>query len=254
MPSSMTLPLLLKKLNLRSMIDNWELLQQQGSEKGWSHGDYLAALCEQEIAERYQKRIERYRKESQLPPGKTLSTMDFSVISKRANEQINLLGKTFDWVDQCNNVLLFGPSGVGKTHMASAIGCGLIEQNVRGKFFNATKLVQHLQQARRQLQLEFELQRLDKFRFLIIDDLGYVRKDEQETQVLFELIAHRYETGSLIITSNRAFADWDQIFPDEMMTVAAVDRLIHHGKIISIDGDSYRRKEAEAAKQQEGGK
>lgn len=244
MPSTMALPIVLKQLNLRSMIQHWERLQNQGQEEGWQYGDYLAALCEQELADRYIRRIERYTKESLLPRGKTLSTFDFSEASSRVNEQVNLLGQTSDWVNASRNVLLFGPSGVGKTHMAAAIGYGLLEQQVRGRFFNATKLVQHLQLARQQLQLESELQRLDKYRFLVLDDLGYVRKDEQETHVLFELIAHRYETGSLIITSNRPFAEWDQVFPDEMMTVAAIDRLVHHATIIPIEGDSYRRKEA----------
>jgi DNA replication protein DnaC len=105
-------------------------------------------------------------------------------------------------------------------------------------------LVQSLQQAREQLQLEAALQKLDKYRVLILDDFGYVKKSDQETYVLFELIAHRYETGSLIITSNQPFSEWDNIFPDEMMTVAAIDRLVHHANLIEVRSDSYRRKAA----------
>ncbi len=107
-----------------------------------------------------------------------------------------------------------------------------------------TALVQELQLARQQLRLEDALEKLDKYRVIILDDFGYVKKTEQETHVLFELIAHRYETGSLIITSNQPFAEWDRIFPDQMMTVAAVDRLIHHATIIQVESDSYRRKQA----------
>jgi DNA replication protein DnaC len=133
---------------------------------------------------------------------------------------------------------------VGKTHLAAAIGHGLTEQSVRVRYFATTALVQQLQLARAQLHLEDALHKLDKYAVLILDDFGYVKKTEQETHVLFELIAHRYETGTLIITSNPPFAEWERIFPDQMMTVAAVDRLVHHASIIEVSSDSYRRKEA----------
>ena len=112
------------------------------------------------------------------------------------------------------------------------------------RHFTTTALVQQLQQARLQLQLENSLQKLDKYQVLILDDFGYVKKSDQETLVLFELIAHRYESGSLIITSNQSFSEWDSIFPDEMMTVAAIDRLVHHADLIEVRSESYRRKEA----------
>jgi len=115
---------------------------------------------------------------------------------------------------------------------------------VRVRHFATTALVQQMQLARAQLYLEDALHKLDKYAVLILDDFGYVKKSDQETQVLFELIAHRYETGSLIVTSNQPFAEWDRIFPDQMMTVAAVDRLVHHATIIEVSSDSYRRKEA----------
>jgi DNA replication protein DnaC len=120
---------------------------------------------------------------------------------------------------------LIGPSGVGKSHIAAAIASRLIEQNVRVKWFSAMALVQSLQQAKRDLDLMTALTRLDKYQVLVIDDIGYVRKTDAETQVLFEFIAHRYESGSLIITSNQPFSQWDHIFPDTMMTVAAIDRI-----------------------------
>ena len=132
----------------------------------------------------------------------------------------------------------------GPMHLAAAIGHGLTEQSVRVRYFATTALVQQLQLARKQLRLEDALHKLDRYAALILDDFGYVKKTEQETQVLFELIAHRYETGSLIVTSNQPFAEWDRIFPDQMMTVAAVDRLVHHATIIEVSSDSYRRKEA----------
>jgi DNA replication protein DnaC len=244
MPHTATLPLLLKQLRLTSMGRHWEGLLQQAEHKGWTAAQYLSALCEQELADRDSRRIARYTKESRLPAGKTLASFDFSQIPTLNAAQIEALAVTSDWTRQTRNILLIGASGVGKTHLAAAIGHGLVEQSVRVRYVTTTALVQELQQARTQLRLEDALQKLDKYRALILDDFGYVKKSEQETQVLFELIAHRYETGSLIITSNQPFSEWDRIFPDPMMTVAAVDRIIHHATIIKVTSDSYRRKEA----------
>jgi DNA replication protein DnaC len=149
-----------------------------------------------------------------------------------------------EWARRAENVLLIGPSGVGKSHIAAALAYQLIEQNVRVKWFSAVALVQSLQQAKRDLVLMTAMTRLDKYQVLVIDDIGYVKKNDAETQVLFEFIAHRYESGSLIITSNQPFSQWDHIFPDTMMTVAAIDRIIHHATIIEIQGESYRKKQS----------
>lgn len=114
---------------------------------------------------------------------------------------------------------------------------------MRCKLFPAIALVQLLQQAKRDLDLMAAMTRLDKYRVIVIDDIGYVKKTDAETQVLFEFIAHRYESGSLIITANQPFGSWDNIFPDSMMTVAAIDRLIHHATIIELEGESYRKRQ-----------
>ena len=245
MPHAATLPLLLKQLRLSSFSHHWETLLEQSRERGWDSAQYLSALCEQELSDRHSRRISRYAKESQLPAGKTVSSFDFSQVTELKAEQIEAFTNRIDWVHKARNLLLFGASGVGKTHLAAAIGHRAIEQGVRVRQYTTTALVQQLQQARTQLQLEDALQKLDKYRVLILDDFGYVKKSDAETYVLFELIAHRYETGSLIITSNQSFAQWDQIFPDEMMTVAAIDRLVHHADLIEVKADdSYRRKTA----------
>jgi DNA replication protein DnaC len=244
MPHTATLPLLLKQLRLTSFSRHWEALLEQATQRGWNGAQYLTALCEQELADRHSRRIGRYAKESQLPLGKTLSSFDFTQVPELKAEQIEIFTTGTDWVHQARNLLLFGASGVGKTHLAAAIGHGLTEQGIRVRHYTTTALVQSLQQAREQLQLEDALQKLDKYRVLILDDFGYVKKSDQETYVLFELIAHRYETGSLIITSNQPFSQWDNIFPDEMMTVAAIDRLVHHANLIEVRSDSYRRKAA----------
>jgi DNA replication protein DnaC len=244
MVQTATLPLMLKQLRLSSIARHWQGFLGKAERNGWDSAQYLSALCEQELADRYSRRIARYSKESHLPVGKSLASFDFAQVPGLAREQLEALAGSSDWTRQARNVLLFGPSGVGKTHLAAAIGHGLTTQSVRVRHFATTSLVQQLQLARTQLRLEDALQKLDKYAALILDDFGYVKKSEQETQVLFELIAHRYETGSLIITSNQPFAEWDRIFPDQMMTVAAVDRLVHHATIIEVSSDSYRRKEA----------
>lgn len=133
---------------------------------------------------------------------------------------------------------------MGKSHIAAAIGHAFIDQGMRCLFTPTTNLVQTLQLARKEYRLPDAMAKLDKYALLILDDIGYVKKDESETNVLFELIAHRYETGSLIITANQPFSEWDKIFPDSMMAVAAIDRLVHHATIINIQDESYRRKAA----------
>ena len=244
MACSATLPLMLRQLKLASMARHWQALLGQAERHGWDGARYLSALCEQELAERDSRRVARYAKESHLPTAKSLARFDFTQVPALARGQIEALAGGSDWTRQAHNILLFGPSGVGKTHLAAAIGHGLTEQGVRVRFTATTALVQQLQHERGQLRLEAALDKLDKYAVLILDDFGYVKKSEQETQVLFELIAHRYERTSLIITSNQPFAEWDRIFPDPMMTVAAVDRLVHHATIVEVSSDSYRRKQA----------
>lgn len=150
------------------------------------------------------------------------------------------------WIERAGNCLIFGPSGVGKTHLAAGLTRRVVELGKRAKFFAAHALVQELQQAKLQLELPGLLKKLDRFDLLVLDDLGYVKKSEAETSVLFELIAHRYERKSLLITANQPFSQWDSIFADSMMTVAAVDRLVHHGVILEIKTHSYRRHAAKA--------
>ena len=148
------------------------------------------------------------------------------------------------WLKQARNCLIFGPSGVGKTHLAAAVAYASIDLGARAKFVSATALVQQLQHAKLQLQLPTLLKKLDRYDLLVIDDLGYVKKSEAETSVLFELIAHRYERKSLLVTANQPFSQWHHIFADDMMTVAAVDRLVHHALIVEIKADSYRKQAA----------
>ena len=148
------------------------------------------------------------------------------------------------WIEKGANLLLIGGPGGGRTHLASAIGLALVENGWRVMFARTSDLVQRLQVARRELALEAAINRLDRFHLLILDDLAYVSKDQAETSVLFELISARYERRSILITANQPFGAWGKVFPDPAMTLAAVDRLVHHATIFEINVDSYRRRTA----------
>lgn len=240
---SESLPLQLKELRLPAFNRHYATLADQAIDQGWLPAQYLTTLCEREIAERYQQRVRRWTHEAQLPTGKTFSTLNTAALVRTVQGPLRRLHEDVEWAHRGANVLLIGPSGVGKTHIAAALGHELIEKGVRVKFLPATALVQQLQKAKHDLDLMGEMTRLDKYRVLIIDDIGYVKKTDAETHVLFEFIAHRYESASLVITCNQPFSQWDQIFPDNIMTVAAVDRLIHHATILEINGESFRKKQ-----------
>lgn len=240
---SNSVSLLLKELRLPAFGRHYKSLWETAIEKSWSHTDYLAALCEYELSDRYQRRTHKWIREAKLSVSKTFSALENNGLSKANQASLAKLQQDTDWAHNADNILLIGPSGTGKTHIANALAHRLIEQGVRCKLFPAIALVQQLQQAKRDLDLMTAMTRLDKYRAIIIDDIGYVKKTDAETHVLFEFIAHRYESGSLIITANQPFSEWDQIFPDSMMAVAAIDRLIHHATIIELEGESYRKQQ-----------
>jgi DNA replication protein DnaC len=228
---SITLPFLLKELKLKSMLENWNNFSDLAIKNSWSHSEYLKKLCEEEISLKNQKRIGKYLKEAKLPINKSLSNFNFNDI-KIDKKQIEYLSSSDQWIKNKENILFFGPSGCGKTHLASAIANGHVEKGIRVKFFTSSGIIQHLEKAKIELNLQKELEKLDRYKILIIDDIGYVKRSQMETSLLFELISHRYENTSLIITSNHPFEDWNNIFEDNMMTVAAIDRII--GFVISV--------------------
>jgi len=230
----------LRQLRLPTMARRWNELHERALNDNWSMPDWLDALCSEELAQRDNQRLARYLKDAKLPSGKTLEHFKFES-SQVKRERIIHLAQTREWIEKSENLLLFGPSGVGKTHLAAAIGYGVVQQGQRVLFSAATHLVQQLQVAKQELQLPQALAKLDKYALLIVDDIGYVRPNAKESSVLFELIAHRYESNSLLITSNQPFSLWDSLFGDSAMAVAAVDRLVHHAHIVDIQGESYRK-------------
>lgn len=244
------LPIMLTELRLPTMKRLWSNLAEQSNREGWPAERFLSALLGHEMAERETRRLARARADSQLPPGKSLDQFDFSAVATISKAHVIALAEADAWLAQGQNLLAFGPPGVGKTHLLAAIGHALIDRGHRVLFARTSELVQRLQAARRDLRLPAELAKLDRFDLLILDDLSYARRDQAETSVLFELIAERYERKSIAITANAPFSAWDEVFPDKAMTVAAVDRLVHHATIFEMNVESYRRRAALPARRE----
>jgi DNA replication protein DnaC len=238
------LSLMLTDLRLPGISKAWHSFTERADTEGWPTARLLAALTEFEIAERETRRMQRHLTEARLPPGKTLDTFDFTAIPMVSKARVMALVAGDVWLKNGANLMLFGGPGGGKSHLAAAIGAGLIENGWRVLFTRTTDLVQKLQAARRNLDLEGAIAKLDKYHLLILDDMAYVSKDQAETSVLFELISARYERRSILITANQPFGEWDKVFPDKAMTLAAIDRLVHHATIFEMNVESYRRKTA----------
>lgn len=218
--------------------------------ENWSLETFLGEILEQEIEGRHQRRIERLKKGSGLPVDKTLATFDQERLPLRLRRLLPQLC-TGEFVDRAENLLVFGLPGRGKTHFAAAVGHELVNLG-HAVFFTPTyRLVDRLLRARRDLELESELRRLDRFELLILDDIGYVQQSRDEMEVLFTLLAERYERRSVVITSNLVFSQWDQIFKDPMTTAAAIDRVVHHSIIVEFGKEMSSHRADEAALRQE---
>ena len=237
----------LKTLKLPSFASDRESVARTAKEEGWSYERYLAELCEREVADRQERRIERLLRQSHLPPDKTKETLEASKLTAKVRHQLTELyeGK---FLEQADNVLAFGLPGRGKTHAIAAIGHELVRQGHPVLFLPAYLLVQRLLVAKRELILERAIKRLDRFEAVIIDDIGYVQQDREEMEVLFMFLSARYERRSVMITSNLVFSQWEKIFKDPMTTACAIDRLVHHAEILELTGPSYREQEAKKRK------
>jgi len=204
----------------------------------------LLEVLEAESDERGQRRCARLLKASHLPPGKTFDTLEDARLPRPVASKLRELAQG-DFVERADNVLCFGLPGRGKSHAAAAIGHALVERG-RSVYFTPTfRLVQELLAAKRDLSLPRALRKLDAYDCLILDDIGYVQQAADEVEVLFTLLAERYERRSLVITSNLVFNEWDRIFKNPMTTQAAIDRLVHHSAILEFGGRSKRADEAE---------
>ena len=234
---------MLQGFHLPSFVKHHDGVARQAEKEKLDHVGYLYQLSRIESEERYHRRTERLLRQAKLPGGKRLDDFELSQQPSLSPSRIKELADGA-FIDQCENVLVFGNPGTGKTHLSIGLAR---EWCLRGRhvyFCTAAALVQDLLVAKRDLKLNALLKKLDKFEALVVDDLSYIPHDREETDVLFLLFAERYEQRSLVITSNLAFSNWERIFKDPITTVAAIDRLVHHATILELNGESYRKAEA----------
>lgn len=237
----------LRELYLPAFVRNFEDFANRAEKEKLSHHSYLLELAQVELDERQNRRNERLIKQSRVPAGKRLD--DFELASQPALSpgRVKELAEG-QFLDHCENVLIFGSPGTGKTHLSAALAREWCVRGRRVLYTTAAALVQDLLAAKRDLRLNQHIKLLDKFEALLIDDISYIPQTRDETDVLFVLLAQRYEQRSVVITSNLVFSDWDKIFKDPMTTRAAIDRLVHHSTILELVGDSYRQTEAKRRK------
>jgi len=205
----------------------------------------LVEVLELEATDRDERRVDRLRRVAKLPAGKTFETLDRERLPMKLQQQLDELARG-DFLERSVNVLAFGLPGTGKSHALCALGHRLIEQGHAVGFAPTYEIVQELLSAKRELELPRALRKLDRFELLILDDLGYLKQHADEAEVLFTLIAERYERRSLAVTSNVVFSQWQEIFQSPMATAAAIDRVVHHSVILEFDVPSYRTAEATA--------
>ena len=244
-PSEQTLEMLLKSFKLPTFAREYAAVGDTAAREGLTHPAYLLALARMEAHERADRRTLRLLEESRLPKEKSLASFDLSRLSPKARTSFNAL-KDGSFLDRAENVLAFGNPGTGKTHLLCALGQELVRNGRTVLFAPTFQIVQRLLAAKRDLRLPSELKKLDRFDALLLDDIGYVQQSREAMEVLFTLLAERYERRSVLITSNLVFSRWDQIFKDPMTTAAAIDRVVHHAVILELNMESYR---AEAARQ-----
>jgi DNA replication protein DnaC len=240
----------LKELRLPTFREVHPTVAEQAAREGWTHIQFLSDLVRQECQSRQQSRIARLLRNAHLLVGKNWEQFNWSRLPLHVTQQFQTL-RQGDFLDRRDNLLVFGKPGSGKTHLLCALGDQLARQGRSVCFSTCQMLVQELLRAKRDLRLERLIKKLHKFEALIIDDLGYVQQSREEMEVLFTLLAERYERGSVLLSSNLAFSGWEQIFKDPMTTAAAIDRLIHHSVIIELNIPSYRLEVAKRGKQRQ---
>lgn len=240
----------LGKLCLAAARKRYVDLAQKARKESLSYEQYLFLVVENEIECRRNNRIERWLRQSCLPLEKTMDMFELNRLPNKVRQQLPTLLEG-NFIDHNENILVFGNPGSGKTHLACAIGQQLIRQDKRVYFTTCAMLLQELLAAKRDLKLPRLFKRLNQYQAIIIDDIGYVQQEKEEMEVLFTLLAERYERGSVLITSNLPFSKWEKIFKDPVMTAAAIDRIVHHSVILELNIPSYRIAAAKNRKIQE---
>ncbi len=237
----------LRELHLPTFRECFEEAAGRAQQETLSYEQYLLELAQRECEVRRANRIERLLRQSKLPLEKSLDHFELKRLPAKVARQVRSLADG-GFVDRAENLLAFGKSGSGKTHLLCGIAQELVRQGRKVYFSTCSLLVQDLLVAKRDLKLSRVLKRLSGFDALVIDDIGYVQQSREEMEVLFTLLAERYERGTVMITSNLAFSQWEAIFKDPMTTAAAIDRLVHHSVILELNIPSYRLEQAKKSK------
>jgi DNA replication protein DnaC len=233
----------LKYLHLPTIRECYEEVARQAERETLSYERYLHELVQRECDERSENRTTKMLRESQLPLEKSLEAFDVRRLPAKAARQLRTL-LDGGFLERAENALVFGNPGSGKTHMLQAVAQELVRKGHRMLFTTCEMLVQELLIAKRDLKLSKLIKKYSRYEGMIIDDLGYIRQTREEMEVVFTLLAERYERGSVLLTSNLPFSKWDGIFKDPMTTAAAIDRLVHHSIIVELNIPSYRLEHA----------
>jgi DNA replication protein DnaC len=231
---------LLRTLNLSTMAATCQDVALRAAKEGLTHEAFLLELVRGEHAAKVARRIQRLIDQSCLTPSKTFHNLEISRFDAITQMRLHELS-TGAFLKEAINIVAIGKPGAGKSHLACALGYALIDQGYPVLFTSTGSLVQQLLAAKRDLRLPKAIAKLDRFECLILDDIGYVQHDRDEMEVLFTLLAERYERKSVVITTNLVFSEWERIFKDPMTTLAAIDRVIHHSVVLDLMAvESYR--------------
>ena len=245
--SEMLLKHNLKTLRLPTMLAEYAQLSREAADAGENYEQYLLRLTELEVATRSANALTARIKGAGFPVLKDLETYDFSMMPSLSKQKILELSRG-QWIDEKSNVCFIGNAGTGKTHLSVALGQAACRAGKRVRFFTAATLVNQLEEAQKQYRLERLLSSLDKVDLLVVDEVGYLSFSRGGAELLFQVFADRYERRSLLVTTNLAFGDWNQVFQGERMTAALLDRLTHRCHIFEMNGESYRFRESMKAK------
>lgn len=243
MSKAMLLNTYLKQLRLPTILRNYEALAREAAETNQTFEEFLCCLVEQEVIQRDDNNLKRRLKHARFPTTKTLETFDFTAIpSLKKNKVLQLSRGGF--IEETENIILIGNAGTGKTHLATSIAMSACRQGYKVRFYNVAGLVNELILAQNTHQLlRFEKQWLG-YDLIVLDELGYIPFSTVGAQLLFQFCSSRYERGSIIVTTNLEFAEWTQVFGEEKLTAALLDRLTHKSHILEVNGDSYRFKQS----------